>query len=171
MVPKRRIMTSIKNHLHHTKNSLLVPRVSLIILLLILVNSNSYSQFFKRKLNAYNTNGQRTGLWLTYWDDEMKIPMSQVFYKNGYEDRVSKEFHQNGKLRLKFRHYSENRMRVKFYHENRKLESKGWAIMEYNKEDTHFYYHGKWKYYNQNRRLIKIGSYEYGSEVINTTTE
>ena len=140
-------------------------RACTIVLLLVFLGVNSFGQFYKRKINAYNENGQRTGLWLTYWDDDEKVPMSRTIYKNGYENRVSKEYHQNGKMRLKFRYFKDGRLKVKFYNEDRVLEAKGGAVIEYNKADTHFYYQGKWKYFSSKRKLIRVGWYEHGKEV------
>lgn len=142
-----------------------ILKACIIVFVLIFPGINSFGQVYKRKINAYNENGQRTGLWLSYWDDDEKIPMSKAFYKNGYENRVSKEYHQNGIMRLKFRYYKDNRLKVKFYTEKRVLEAKGGAVIEYNKEDTHFYYHGKWKYFSPKRKLIRVGWYEHGNEM------
>ena len=125
---------------------------------------NSYNQIFNRAINEYDENGKRKGLWTAYWDEEDKIPMSRAKFKDGYEINVSKEYHQNGKLRLKFRYYK-NRLRVKHYNQNGQLEAKGWAHLEYNKQDSRFYFHGKWKYYDERRKLIRIGWYENGHEI------
>ena len=134
------------------------------ILAFYLLSTISYCQFLQRHKNQYDDNGKRKGLWITYWDEEEKVPMSVATYKNGYEAGVSKEYNQNGNLRLKFR-YHKNRMRVKYYDENRKLEQKGWSIIEYNEADTHYYLHGKWKYYSARRKLIRIGHYMNGKEI------
>jgi len=123
-----------------------------------------YCQLLKRHKNQYDENGQRKGLWITYWDEEEKIPMSVARFNNGHETGVSKEYHQNGNLRLKFRYYR-NRIRVKYYDENRKLEQKGWSVIEYNADDTHYYWHGKWKFFTENRKLIRISHYLNGKEI------
>ena len=135
-----------------------------LIVSFFLFSTITYSQFFKRQINKYDENGKRRGLWITYWDDNEKIPMSSATYKDGYETGVSKEFHQNGNLRLKFR-YHKNRIRVKYYDVNRNLEQKGWSVLEYNKEDTHYYWHGEWKFYSEKRKLIKTGHYINGEEM------
>ena len=129
-----------------------------------LFSTITYSQFFKRQINKYDENGKPKGLWITYWDETEKIPMSVASYKNGYEAGVSKEYHQNGNLRLKFR-YHKSRMRVKYYDENRKLERKGWSVIEYNEADTHYYWHGKWKFYNKKGKLDMVAWYQNGKEV------
>jgi antitoxin component YwqK of YwqJK toxin-antitoxin module len=135
-----------------------------IIFWLLLYSVCSFGQYLKRKQNQYDENGKRKGLWISYWDDEEKVPMSVARYKHGYEVGVSKEYHQNGNLRLKFRHHKK-KLRVKYYDKDRKLESKGWSVIEYNETDTHYYWHGKWKFYNKKRRLNKVKWYQNGEEV------
>jgi len=54
---------------------------------------------------------------------------------------------------------------VKYYDESRALEQKGWAVIDYNEIDTHYYWQGKWKYYNDKRKLFKVSYYENGEEV------
>ncbi len=122
------------------------------------------SQFFRKSINKVDENGRRKGKWITYWDEEEKVPMSKATFNNGREVGVSKEYHINGKLRLKFRHQGD-RIRVKYYDEQRRLEQKGWSIIEYNESDTHYYWHGKWKFYNKRRKLERIAFYENGEEV------
>lgn len=124
------------------------------------------AQLFKKSLNEYDENGKRKGHWCTYWDDDKRVPMSKARYKNGREVGVSKEYHINGTIRLKFR-YHKNRLRVKYYDENRRLEQKGWAILEYNEADSHYYWQGKWKFYNANRKVDRISHYVNGEEVVN----
>lgn len=122
-------------------------------------------QIFSKKVNRLDENGKRTGKWITFWDEEEKIPMSAATYKDGREKGVSKEYHNNGKLRLKFR-YHKDRIRVKYYTRDRKLEQKGWSRLEYNAEDTRYYWHGKWKFYDTTqRKLIRVRYYEFGEEV------
>lgn len=124
----------------------------------------SYGQFLKRHKNQLDENGKRVGLWVTYWDDEEKIPMSVAKFKDGYETGKSKEYLQNGNLRLKFR-YQKNRIRAKYYNSNGKLEKKGWAVIEYNIDDIHYFWQGKWKYYNEKRKVQSISFYENGREI------
>jgi len=136
----------------------------LLLSVIFLFSTASYGQFLKRPKNQFNENGKRKGLWITYWDVDEKIPISKTKFKDGYETGKSKEYLQNGNLRLKFR-YQKNRMRVKYYNPNGTLEKKGWAVIEYNKVDTHYYWQGKWKYYNENRKIERISFYENGRDI------
>lgn len=135
-----------------------------LIFFLLLFGGNLEAQFLKRNINKLDDNGKRKGLWISYWDDEKRIPMSLTHYKEGRECDVSKEFHMNGNLRLKFR-YGKEKIRVKYYDNDRKLEQKGWAVLDYNEQDTHYYWQGEWKYYNSKRKLQKISYYEHGEEI------
>lgn len=124
----------------------------------------SYGQFLKRQKNQLDENGKRKGLWVTYWDEEEKLKMSVAKFKDGYEVGKSKEYFQNENLRLKFR-YQKNRIRAKYYSADGKLEKKGWAVIEYNIEDVHYYWQGKWKYYNEKRKVQSISFYENGKKI------
>jgi antitoxin component YwqK of YwqJK toxin-antitoxin module len=126
---------------------------------------SAQAQLFKKEINQLGKDKKRTGWWISYWDDEEKVYMSKAKYEAGKELGTSKEYHQNGNIRLKFRH-QKNRIRVKYYSEDQKLEQKGWSILENNKEDTHYYWHGKWKFYNKNRKLVRTAIYQNGAEVI-----
>ena len=141
--------------------------LGLILLVLFIVFSLSGSaQIFNKKVNQRNDKGQREGIWLEYWDENEKIIMSKAQFKDDLETGVCKNYHSNGKLRLKFR-YHKNRLRVKMYDENRKLQHKGWAIFEINEIEIHYYWNGKWKSYNNNRRLTSISFYENGHLIEN----
>lgn len=134
-----------------------------IILPMLFFGSNLKAQLFKKKINQLDQGGLRTGIWRTYWDDEKKLPMSFAHFEKGRETGVCKEFRNDGSLRLKSR-YDQTRIKIKYYDEKRKLEKKGWAIINYTTEDIHFYWQGKWKFFNKNHKLIKTCFYENGQE-------
>ena len=90
--------------------------------------------------------------------------MSKARFVDGREQGVSKEYHVNGKLRLKFR-YHKDRIRVKYYDENRRIEQKGWSVIEYSEKDTHYYWQGKWKFYGDKHKVERIAYYHQGEEV------
>lgn len=129
--------------------------------ILILFLSQAYGQIFKKEINQYNEDGNREGKWITWWDEEEKVPMSIVNFKNGYEKGVQKEYNLDGTLRLKFR-FLKNRVHVKYYHSNGKLEKKGWSIMDY--KELHYYWHGKWKFYNEKGKFERSALYKYGTD-------
>lgn len=139
-------------------------KISILFIIIQFMVLPSSGQLFNRKINAFGEDGLKTGKWITYWDDAKKIPMSKGKYEHGREVGVSKEYLKDGTIRLKFR-YCHNGIRVKYYTPDRKLEQKGWAQMEYSEKDVHFYWHGKWKFYDTNRKLNRISWYENGQEI------
>lgn len=129
-------------------------------ILLFLLSVSASAQLLKKSINKYDDTGKRKGLWITYWDEEKKVPMSKVWFKDDKENR-GKEYHISGKMRLKLKWYGK-RIKMKYYDTERKIEQKGWATIDFNKEDIHFYWHGKWKYYDDRRKLIKVCLYQNG---------
>lgn len=142
-----------------------MKRIILSVIICMVCFGTMQAQLFKKKINQYGEDKQRTGWWISYWDEDEKVLMSKAKYEAGQEIGTSKEYHQNGNIRLKFRN-QKNRIRVKGYTEDRKLEQKGWAVMEYNEKDTHYYWHGKWKFYNEKRKLVRVSKYSNGEEVV-----
>jgi len=132
-----------------------------IVLLLLLIPLSTYSQFYKRKLNTYDKNGNKSGLWITYYDEEQKILSSKYHYKDGHDKGVCKLYHPNGKVRLKFRH-QKNRIRVKYFSEDRKLDHKGWAKKIITEDYIDYFWEGEWKYYNSDRKLVKTDFFVNG---------
>jgi hypothetical protein len=130
----------------------------------LLAPAFSTAQLFHGKVNRYDENGKRKGLWVNYWDEEKKIPMTKNHFKDDRETGVCKEYHNNGKIRLKFR-YRKERIRVKYYNEKGRLEQKGWAKMDFTEKEIHYYWHGKWKFFDENRKLIREALYWNGEPV------
>lgn len=134
------------------------------LVLLIVLCSISFGQFRQPKINLLNDNGSREGLWIDYYDEENNIISSKIRYKNGNQTGICKFYHPNGNRRLKW-HYYNNRIRVKYYFENGRLDQKGWSKIDYSGQDTHYYWHGKWKFFDDHRKLIRIGFYQNGEEI------
>jgi antitoxin component YwqK of YwqJK toxin-antitoxin module len=143
---------------------------SYLIILLVLFPLLSSAQFYKKKINQLDENQKKIGLWKTYWDKEETIPMTSYHFINGHETGVCKEYNSKGKIRLKFR-YDKTRIRVKYYYENRKLEKKGWAKWDITEVEMHYYWEGKWKFFNEDRKLKEIIYYKNGMREDNLTSE
>ncbi len=133
----------------------------LLVIFLLLTPLIATTQIFKRKFNKSDENGKRQGLWISYWDDDEKILMTKYHYKNGWETYTCKEFYDNGKTRLKFRYYK-NRIRVKYFDKDRQLTQKGWSKWDITEEDLHYYWDGKWKFYDEDKKLVKVEIWEMG---------
>lgn len=121
-------------------------------------------QILHRKINTFNSAGEKDGLWITRFTGDTNVISSRAHYKEGYEKGVCKHYHPNGMMRIKWR-YFENRIRVKYYGETRQLELKGWSMIDRSTVQIHYYWHGKWKYFDESRKLINVANYENGAEV------
>lgn len=126
----------------------------------------SNAQFWKRKLNQVDNESRKKGLWIDYWDKDKKQIMTKYHFKNGRETKVCKNFHPNGKISIKFK-YIKDRIKVKYYNEEGKLTQKGWSIIKY-EEKIHYYWHGRWKFYEPGHRLVRKALYMNGA-LINPT--
>jgi len=133
-----------------------------VIILQFFIQANG--QLFHRSINQYDDDGKRHGRWIEYYDEDKKIASGKLKYKHGFQDGVCKFYHPNGELRLKWRYYN-NRIRAKYYYEDGKLEQKGWSKIEYGGEATHYYWHGMWKFFDHQRKLVRRVYYENGEEI------
>lgn len=135
-----------------------------IILLIIPVFCKSVNgQICSRQYNKFDKEKQRTGLWIEYYDIDKKSISAKIHYRKGSQRGICWFYHQNGEPRLKW-HYYPKRIRAKYYFENGKLEQKGWSKVEDEKGSVHYYWHGKWKFYDEERKLIRTTIYENGEE-------
>lgn len=137
------------------------------ILLLIFIALPFFSFAFwplKQQTNRYDTQGRRQGKWVSYWDDEKKIPMNIERYKDGRERGRCRYFYQDGTKRLQFNARKDGRMKVKYYFESGKLEKKGWAVMIYDPNEIRYSWNGRWKFYEEGK-LVKKTVYRMGEEV------
>ena len=124
---------------------------------MIALSGKSQCKYF----NRFNEDGEKTGLWISYWNEKKNIYHSKFHYKNGRETKVNKMYNRAGVLTSKERHVKK-RIKMKVYDENGKLQRKGWAKIDFNAEGLHFYWHGRWKFYGDKHQLTGISIYENG---------
>ncbi len=108
------------------------------------------------KLNQFKE-GKKQGKWIT------KTADGEVYkerFKNGQEVGTWKQINQ-GKLFKKER-YKRNESYLTFYHPNKKVMSTGKTKMDSTDEMIHWYYTGKWLYYNDKGDLIETRLYDKG---------
>lgn len=120
-----------------------------------------YAQSQCRYYNRVDKEGKKTGIWFSYWDASQKVLHRKFYYKDDREARVCKMYNREGKLMTKERHLK-NRIKVKNYNESGKIQRKGWARIDFNTDDIHFYWHGRWKFFDQKHHLTGISLYEEG---------
>ncbi len=142
---------------YHNRVSMIKKTITILFILTITLSAQSQCKYY----NKVDKEGIKTGLWFSFWDNEKTIYHSKFHYKNGRETGVNKMYNRDGKLTTKERHVK-GRIKIKSYNEQGKLQRKGWAKIDFNAEDLHFYWHGRWKFYSDKRKLTGISIYEKG---------
>lgn len=133
----------------------------LLIAALMIVPASADAQLFKgRKKNQCDT--LRNGKYTEYWDrDSLHLSAVGHFCCNVPCKRW-KYFHYDGTRRMKVKY--RDKLKIKYYSDKGKLSHKGYAVLELNSQRTHFYWHGLWKYYDNDRKLYRKALFKYGAE-------
>lgn len=116
---------------------------------------------FSQRLNRLNKQGQRTGKWVTYIDDEKKLKSFEGRFRNGISSGKCYFYNNDGVLdRREINRFK--KMKTTFYYPNGKVKLKGNARIENTATEIHYYFYGKWKAYNDSGMLVKNMYYEKG---------
>lgn len=119
--------------------------------------------FFGCKTNQYK-NKLKTGLWVyNYTIDSIDYYKAKEKYRNNIPIKTWRKY-KNKKIEKKER-YVGNACNITNYFENGKIESKGKVKLIDNAAETHWFYFGKWLYYNKTGELIRIANYENGKMI------
>jgi hypothetical protein len=102
-------------------------------------------------------NHQREGRWKTT-DTLDFVYISKGKYHKGKEIGTWKYFY-NGKIVRKEK-YHDTICNMTFYHPNGKIMKQGKSKTESNSETSHWYYFGKWHFYNTKGKLDSIKEYQ-----------
>lgn len=130
-------------------------RSLVLFLALILLSSCSHH------LNRLNKNGQRTGKWITYMDDEKKVKSFEGRFRNGLS--VGKTYYYDTKGVLDRKEVARfKKLKTTFYYPTGLVKSKGQARVEVLPDKIHYYYYGKWSSYNEKGVLEKYEYYNKG---------
>lgn len=121
-----------------------------------------------KQLNQ-KVNKQREGHWIENYCQDSTNYKSVGRYHNG-EPIKKWTYYLNGK-RIKKENYSSSYCKTKNYFKNGKVESKGKTKITTDSEQTHWFYSGKWKYYNEKGKLILIRKYDNGALVFEQEIE
>lgn len=73
----------------------------------------------------------------------------------------------NGKI-IKKENYKQQACKVTTYYENGKIQSKGQTKTTSDTIETHWFYDGEWKFYNENGKLIGLKKYKEGELLLDT---
>lgn len=110
----------------------------------------------KSKINQV-VNQQREGKWITI-DTLDSIYITKGKYKKGIEKGTWKYFY-NNRL-VKKEKYNKGICNTTFYHPNGKIAKKGNTKLESNSIEDHWYYTGKWAFYNPKGKLDSTKIYK-----------
>ncbi len=109
----------------------------------------------KAKINQLK-NGKEHGKWIIKSDDDLW----KGKFRYGAEIGTWKSF-TKGYLYKKER-YRKNASYIVFYHSNGRVKSCGRTNMVGDSKEIHWFYTGKWKYFNESGKLIETKVYDKG---------
>lgn len=135
--------------------------VSLIAGILLTVSCSLPRQ---SNLNQSDVKGNRHGRWITWWDREKDIKMFDGYFQEGHETRTCRYYHPNGRKRVVFKYKNQN-IRVRFWEPDGRKVQQGTSVMFITPDSISYYYHGKWKFYDESGRLSRVSLYENGKEI------
>lgn len=117
--------------------------------------------FFSQKINRLNKHGERQGMWITYSDKEKNSISIKGRYRNGRQVGTFYFYDPDGHLER----IEKNRFKKLFtttYYSDGNIRSKGKAKIQISPEKIHYFFYGKWKYYDTNGMAEKFVYYEKG---------
>ena len=136
--------------------------ITIIILVVLLIPLSAEAQLFRKHKKSEN-DSLRNGKCYEYWDKEKTIISAKGFFHQGLPVKTWKYYNKDGSRRKKEK-YRDN-IKIKFYFESGKLDKKGYAKIDYDPKYIHYYWQGRWKYYDHKRKLYRIALFEKGNEV------
>jgi antitoxin component YwqK of YwqJK toxin-antitoxin module len=110
----------------------------------------------KPKLNQM-VNHQREGKWITT-DTLDSIYTTKGRYRKGTEIGTWKYFYNNRLVQKE--KYHKSICKTTFYYPNGKIMKQGNTKSESNATETHWYYFGKWYFYDKSGKLDSISNYK-----------
>jgi antitoxin component YwqK of YwqJK toxin-antitoxin module len=140
-------------------------RYLVILLSLIFLALNGYSQHLCRKINKLDAKGNRHGRWITWQDSARRLPSSKCWFKHGLEYRTTRYYHANGRVRLLLHYKGDSMIRVKYLDTLGHVTQKGKAKRLYTPTEIRYCWDGEWKFYDENHKLYRVALYRKGEEV------
>ncbi len=123
-------------------------------------------RLFPQHLNRYNKKGERIGKWVTFSDSAKKLKLFEGKYRKGTAVGTCLYYSLDGVLEKKeikkFR-----KLKTTIYYSDGHIRNSGKARIENLSDKIHYYFYGKWKYYDENGNLVKYLYYQKG-EIIKT---
>ena len=135
-------------------------RIFMLMLFLSIAGKADAQIFKKQKVNKNDS--LRNGRYYEYWDKDSGRISARGYFINGRPAKTWKYFHSDGTRRMKVKY--RDKLKIKYYSPNGTLEQKGYAVLDFNEKDIHFYWDGIWKYFDPKRKLYRIAIYKMGEE-------
>lgn len=105
-------------------------------------------------------NKLREGRWVEHYTQDSAKYKSIGTYRKG--DPIKKwRYYLDGKV-IKREKYKGTICKTVIYHQNGQIQSKGISKIDTTEKYAHWYYSGKWLYYNENGKLTTIRTYDNG---------
>ncbi len=136
-------------------------RFTLLILLICIFSSPDINAQNSRPEKGLSDRA-RNGKYVEYWDKDSTQINARGHFCAGAPCKTWKYFNSDGTRRRKVKYG--DRLKIKYYSASGKLNKKGFAMLDINSKEIHFYWHGKWKYYNERRKLYRVAIFKYGEE-------
>jgi antitoxin component YwqK of YwqJK toxin-antitoxin module len=114
-------------------------------------------------------NNKKEGVWIeNYYDDTTEYKSIGKYH---LDEPIKKwRYYLKGKI-IKKEKYKKNNCRIINYFENGKIQSKGQTKTTTDSIETHWFYDGDWKYYNEKGKLIAKRKYKNSNLVMETEFE
>ena len=125
------------------------------ILCLILISCS-------KKVNQYNKRKERKGSWITYADKEHTQILSKGKYRRGNPVGTWYYYTMNGELERKEKKRGKILLTINYNPETKRIFSKGKARIVTTPEKIHYFYYGKWSYFNSSGEPVKYAYFEKG---------
>lgn len=113
-------------------------------------------------------NKKRVGLWIEEYSIDSTKYKSVGKYKNG--EPIKKWCYYNNDRIIKKEIYRKNKSTITYYYSNGTIQSKGKAKLTVTGSKLHWFYYGKWKYFDENGKHISTNKYDNGELVSETKT-
>jgi antitoxin component YwqK of YwqJK toxin-antitoxin module len=111
---------------------------------------------------------KRVGLWIEHYSIDSTQYKSVGKYKNG--DPVKKWLYYTNNTISKKEVYKKNKCITTYYNTNGTIQSKGKTKLVVTGPETHWFYYGDWKYFDESGNLISTNKYENGELISETKT-
>ncbi len=120
--------------------------------------------YFAQAPNRFNKKGERTGKWLTHSDSAKTKKLFEGRYRKGNVVGHSYYYTMNGVLeRREITRFK--KLKTTFFYPNRVKRCSGKARIENLPNKIHYYFYGKWKYYDTTGSIQKFVFFEKGNEI------